>query len=202
MEDKFEDKYPKLTQMISDFYRSAAVYMDKEIALNHSNHFSMEVSNVGDKDFRLRIQYGFPQSLCVSMQTDCTFHEGECYEVNVTKFTVFAPPPNQPLLNTDYTINGLNPEMSELSVSVSSAYDGLGTIQEYSSREDIAGNPNAIKVLQGAIDDLRTALTIGEFNANVEAGSEWFPVSEGNLSPFSSKDSAPLTEGGGQVTIR
>lgn len=163
-------------QKIEKFFRIATKYMGKEIALPSNSFFEISYKN-GEKD-TFKIQYGFPQSGSVSMD----FSIGD--KIDVSNIKIFAQPPGKSMVTANYAPKG---GLEEIGLGVSMQVGlGTGTV-EYTEKEEINNNPNALQMLDIATSDLEKALVIGKYNGVAPDSSEYFPIS--GSSPYPTKHS-------------
>ena len=158
-------------QKIDSFFRTAMKYYGKEIALPSNQHFSIDqvIDEEKDKDgeYNYMIQYGFPQSGCVSMDFG---YSQESNSFSINGISVFAPPIGEDIIMANFAPQV---ESGEVGISVNFGLD-TGT-QKHSKLNEIEENPNALKMLDIAISDLNKAQVLGECREAVPVGSTHIP---------------------------
>ena len=156
---------------IKDFFRKSVVHYGKEVSVPSDQHFGIEEyindPDIPDGEHRYIIQYGYPQSGCVSVNFSYSDAEGFA----ITGVEVFAPPEGQDFVMANYTPET---ELGEIGISMSFGLP-IGTV-EHKTPEDIERNPNAVKMLDFAINDLTQAKEHGECMVAVEKDSRTVPV--------------------------
>lgn len=159
------------SKKLDSFFRTSLKYYGKEIGLTSNQHFSIDQISDPDKEqageYRYVIQYGFPQSGCVSL------HFGYSQESNsftVNKVSVYAPPVGENIIMANFAPQT---QVGEIGISVNFGID-MGT-QEHTSLSEIEANPNALKMLDIATLDLSQAQILGECRVAVPEGSERIP---------------------------
>ena len=159
------------TQKIYSFFRTAVKYYGKEIALPSNQYFSINqvVDEEKDKDgeYNYMIQYGFPQSGCVSMDFEYS-HESKSFSIN--GISVFAPPTGENIVMANFAPQA---KVGYVGISVNCGLD-MGT-QKHSKLSEIEENPNALKMLDIAISDLDKAQVLGKCRVVVPVGSTRIP---------------------------
>lgn len=159
------------TQKIDSFFRTAMKYYGKEIALPSNQHFSIDqvVDEEKDKDgeYNYMIQYGFPQSGCVSMDFG---YSQESNSFSIKGISVFAPPTGENIVMANFAPQA---KVGDIGISVNFGLD-TGT-QKHSKLSEIEENPNALKILDIAISDLDKAQVLGECREEVPVGSTRIP---------------------------
>ena len=159
------------TQKINSFFRMAMKYYGKEIVLPSNQHFSIDqvIDEGKDKDgeYNYMIQYGFPQSGCVSMDFG---YSQESNSFSINGISVFAPPTGENIIMANFAPQV---EAAGVGISVNFGLD-IGT-QKHSKISEIEENPNALKMLDIAISDLDKAQVLGECRAAVPVGSTRIP---------------------------
>ena len=172
-----------ISQKINNFFGTAIKYHGEEIALQSNQYFSIDQIVNDDKEqdgkYDYHIQYGFPQSGCISMKF--TYSENE-NAFSINDISIYVPPANQELIIANYA-----PEMQfgEMQIQTNIGVD-MKT-QKYSNLSEIELNPNAIKMLDMAISDLQNALVIGENKQTVSIGSDIIPCCSTVPYPHTSK---------------
>jgi len=159
------------SKKINSFFRTALKYYGKKIGLTSNQFFSINQICDSDKEqegeYRYTIQYGFPQSGCVSMNFGY-FQKSNSFTVD--KISVYAPPIGENIIMANFA-----PQLQEGSVGISVNFGmDMGT-QEHSNIQEIEGNPNALKMLDIATSDLNQAQVLGECRIAVPEGSDRIP---------------------------
>ena len=158
-------------QKIDSFFKTAMKYYGKEIALPSNQHFSIDQIIDEEKykngEFNYMIQYGFPQSGCVSMKFG--YSQGN-NSFSINGISVYSPPKGEDVIMANFAPQV---ESGGIGISVNLGID-TGT-QEYSKLSEIDENPNALKILDIAISDLDKAQVLGECREAVPVGSTRIP---------------------------
>ncbi len=159
------------SKKIESFFRTSLKYYGKEIALPSNQHFSIDqISNPNKEqegDYRYIIQYGFPQSGCVSVNFGYS-HKNNSFTVD--NISVYAPPVGENIIMANFSPQT---QVGEIGISVNFGID-TGT-QEHKSLSEIEANPNALRMLDIATSDLSRAQILGECRVAVPEGSERIP---------------------------
>lgn len=157
------------TQKIDSFFRTAMKYYGKQIALPSNQHFSIDqvIGKEKDGEYNYMIQYGFPQSGCVSMDFG---YSKESNSFSINGISVFAPPIGEDIIMANFAPQV---EAYGVGISVNLGLD-IGT-QQHTKISEIEENPNALKMLDIAISDLDKAQVLGECRAAVPVGSTRIP---------------------------
>lgn len=149
------------------FTKAAVKYVGKEIQLASGQFFSINLLNDKQQN-ELHIQYGFPQSGGVNVHLPL---DGE-KKGKISIFSVTAPSSDKPF------VSALFDEKKDvgagINVTLSSGMD-MG-FDEHDTSEKIEANPNAMKMLEFATDDLNEALVLGNSSTVVAEGSTRTPV--------------------------
>ena len=155
-------------QALSEFLGVAVNYIGKEIELKSSQHFSITY-NIEDENMPMyQFQYGFPQSGCVSLSMiNGGEHEGKCARVLVT-----APSADKEFVTA--TFKDKKEVGAGLSVGVSFGID-MG-FDEHKTFAEIEANPNAITMVDLAVQDLSQAVVLGESREAVSEGEKHLPA--------------------------
>lgn len=159
------EKIKKLLEIVLSYY-------GKEIALSSVQHFSfdqiIDEENSIQGKYKYHIQYGFPQSGCVNMIIN---YRKDVNSFSVDKISVYAPTSDK-----DFVVTNFIPqfELDNLNVSENFGVD-IGTI-EHTSSIDIEQNPNAMKMLDMAINDLSQAEVLGKCEQEAPIGSQEIPI--------------------------
>ena len=156
---------------IKGFFISAMSYYGKEVALTSNQYFGIDqlVGNPNDLigDIQYKIQYGYPQSGCVSMNVNYSQVFGR---FRISGVEVYAPPKDM-----DFVLASAIPEtnLEELSIN----YDfGVPNGSVLHKLDDIMDNPNAVKMLEYATADLATAEVLGPCHEYADEGSDRVPI--------------------------
>lgn len=162
----------KLNDKMTNFFRKAFAFYGKEICLESHQHFGIEQIVDEEKEqqgeYNYHIQYGFPSSGCVSMNVS---YSTENNSFLIDKMTVYAPPADKELVTAIFTPQS---QIGEVSVSANFGLD-IGT-EEHKSKDEIINNPNALKMLDIAINDLSKAEILGECRLAVSIESDRIPL--------------------------
>lgn len=163
------DNNEQIRKKISEFFQKAFQYYGKEIVLDSKQHFNINFvkNNENEEIDNFQIQYGFPQSGCVSM--GCSYSKKE-EKFFIDEITVYAPSRNE-----EFIVANLAPQYDDgiLNMSFNMGLD-MNT-QQHNSVKSISENPNAVKMLETAINDLSKAEVIGECMVGVPADSDFIP---------------------------
>ena len=167
-----ENKINQTREKITDFLRKSIKYYGKEIALDSNQHFSINQicndENLQNGIYDYQIQYGFPQSGCITMEF--SFNE-KSKSFSIDKATVYAPPADKEFIVANFAPQT---DFDELSVRANFGLD-MDT-KKHTSSAEISQNPNALNMLDFAIGDLEKAEVLGECRLAVPAGSERIPL--------------------------
>ena len=176
----------KSDEKIKNFVNASLMYNGKLIAFPSNQVFSITeiIKQKKDNDSKdegvvYRIQYGFPDSGCVSVKLKIIGKKGTVFDVEV-----YAPPADKPMITANFASDAN--VISELGVHFQTGVD-MGTVK-HSTEEEIDANPNALQMLDIAISDLNDALIIGDYNVAVEKGSEYYPTSGSTTYPNKTDD--------------
>ena len=154
-----------------DFFRIAIKYMGKDIAIPSNNIF--DINYVVDKQAELEgirkytIQYGFPQSGGVFLSFSVIEEENR---IGITDLSVYAPSADQEMIIANY-----NPEMEAGGIGISFKAGLDNETIEHKSLDEIENNPNAMQMLDIAIEDLSKAEVLGECMECVPMDSDTIP---------------------------
>lgn len=174
-----ENNVETVLEKLEDFFRNSLKYYGKEIALESNQSFSieqiydLEKQNAGE--YRYKIQYGFPQSGCVSMNFGYS-EKTKKFTVAADEVSIYVPPVGEELVMANFSqqlYGGLG------SIGINLGAD-MGTLK-YTGIDEIASNPNAVKLLSIATEDLCRAQILGECMLNVSVGSDCIPVCNSRL---------------------
>ena len=179
-----EDKITQIQEKITDFWRKSFKFFGKEIALDSNQHFGIDQirndENLQKGIYDYKVQYGFPQSGCITL--DFSFIE-EDKSFSIDKITVYAPPADK-----EFIVANFAPQagFDELSISANFGLD-MGT-KEHTCCTEIFQNPNALKLLDFAIEDLTKAEILGECRLEVPIGSKRIPVCHSTNKPLNKEE--------------
>lgn len=168
-----------IEELMTLFLKTSLTFMGKEICLPSNQYFGIEQIIDEEKNeqeiYEYAIQYGFPQSGCISTRIDYLKQNNS---VEVTKFTVYAQPADEQIM-----IGNIIPEekIGELTIKTHFGVD-VGTI-EHSTPDEIEANPNAVKTIKLAINDLSKAEVIDECLLSVPIGSDRIPCANSTTKP-------------------
>lgn len=175
-----EDKINQTREKITDFWRKSFKYYGKEITLDSNQHFSIDQirndENLQNGLYIYQIQYGFPQSGCISL--GFSFNQ-ESESFSIDSITVYAPPSDKEMIIANFAPQS---EFDGLSVSANFGFD-MGT-EEHKSISSIVNNSNALKILDFAISDLNKAEILGECRLEAPIGSERIPMCHSTNKPL------------------
>ncbi len=136
---KFED-------IVKKFYRTAVQYLGKEITLSSNQEFGIE--EVFDEDPRkghkFNVHYGTPETGAVVLNFIITNY----HAIGVNNVTVYAPKEGESFDVAD----GSN----------------LERIEKYAGIAQIMSNPNALKMIDFATEDLKQAEVVGDIEKLVQ----------------------------------
>ena len=164
----------RLLQKIEKFFKTAIKYYGKQIGLNSNQIFTIEQINDAEKEkagvYSYTIQYGYPQSGCVSLDFRYT-KEKNLFTVD--KVCIYAPPASKDLVIANFAPQT---QIGAVDINVNVGIDN-GTLK-HSTFSEIEANPNAMKMLDIAILDLNEAQILGECTIVVFEGSKTIPCCE------------------------
>ncbi len=167
-----EDNKKLVKEKLRYFVKFGLLLYGNEIELPSIAYFGfneiLKFDNQTDGLHRYTIQYGYPQSGCVTLTLD--YNPGE-KTIDIKKYSVYANEEDNDLVGATFNTK-LKTEIGPADVSFGI---DLGT-KEYSDISDIAKSPNAIKMLDTAISDLSKANVIGPCNVMVPDESDSVPV--------------------------
>lgn len=167
-------------EKISAFWRKSLKYYGKEIALDSNQYFSINQicndDNLQKGIYDYKVQYGFPQSGCITLGFS---YKKEDDSFLIDKITVYAPPADKEFIVASFAPQA---DFDELSVSMNFGLD-MGT-KKHTSCAEISQNPNALNMLDFAIEDLEKAQVLGECRLEVPAGSEQIPICHSTNKPL------------------
>ena len=174
-----EDKNNQASEKITSFFRKSFEYYGKEIALESNQHFGIDQILNEEKqkqgEYNYHIQYGFPSSGCVSMNFS---YSKESDSFSIDEITVYAPPADKEMVMATFAPQS---QVGEVNISANFGLD-MGT-EEHKSISSIANNPNALKMLEIAINDLGQAEILGDCRVAVPIGSELIPCTNSTNRP-------------------
>lgn len=160
-----------IDEKIKKFLIISLKYYGKEIVLSSNQHYSINQiidESINNNETKYSIQYGFPQSGCISMIFS---YKKEENQIIINKVTVYAPEKDKELLMATFS-----PQFNDGAFNVKTNIGLDMDTKEYSNPEDIEQNPNALKILDIAISDLEQAQIIGECRVAVPEGNTLIPV--------------------------
>lgn len=159
-------------EKMSKLLKIALAYYGKEISLPSTQLFSFDQINDEESSikgkYNYHIQYGFPQSGCVSMRFS---YLEESNSFSISKISVYAPPADK-----EFVVANFAPQSDFGAISVSANFGLDMDTKKHTSSIEIEQNPNALKMLDMAISDLSQAEVLGECGAVVPIGSDRIPL--------------------------
>ena len=159
-------------EKIGKLLKIALAYYGKEISLPSTQLFTFDQINDEENSiegkYNYHIQYGFPQSGCVSMKFSY-LEENNSFSIN--KISVYAPTADK-----EFVVTNFAPQSDFGAISVSANFGLDMDTKEHTSSVEIEQNPNALKMLDMAINDLSQAEILGECRAEVPIGSDRIPL--------------------------
>lgn len=163
---------------IEIFVRKSLKCFGSEVALPSNNMF--EINEIlGDEQNKqtYSIQYGFPQSGSVIARFDF-LKESRQLIIDSSTVTVHAVPEGKEMM-----IANLSQETSvdELGLGMNINFGLDNGTQEYSGIEEIEKSPNAVKMLDIAINDLDEVQILGDCMVAVPMGSKMIPVTTSTM---------------------
>ena len=166
-----------LDDKTKEFFKTSMQFFGKEIEVPSGQYFCID--RIIDPDdlskIYMQIQYGFSQSGCVNMGCEL---DQKNMAARIKEFTIYAPPEGEDIVMINYT-----PEVDFWDVGITMDV-GLNTgAIKHSTSEEILRNPNAIRMLDTAINDISKAQIIGECKADVVEGSLRIPCCESKRRP-------------------
>ncbi|MBR3145843.1 MAG: hypothetical protein IKF47_01125 [Bacilli bacterium] len=177
----------KAEDKAKQFLKTSLRYYDKEIAIPSNRVFSItELLNERDAHNHKTafiIQYGFPQSgaVCLSFILDTS---SEKPHATITDFSIYTQPADKNLVVANFSTKNQNSILDELNIDNSFGLD-TKTVK-FSSYEEIDNNPNALHMIDMAIDDLNNALVLGDCRECSSIGSDRIPYC--NTVPYPEKE--------------
>ena len=146
-------------QKVNTFFSLSMKCVGKEIAIPSNQNFMIErIVDKGEEDsYYFHIQYGFPQSGSVILGFLYSLKD---HSASLKRISVSTQSADKEFLMANY-----NPKetIGALGININFGID-TGT-EEYNSFEEIEKNPNALKMLDFAIDDLKEAKILGPCRA-------------------------------------
>ncbi|MCM1053740.1 MAG: hypothetical protein NC483_07190 [Ruminococcus sp.] len=156
---------------IEKFFRVSSQYLGKEIGLLSGQHFSIahfrSKEKADDGTLNYLIQYGFPQSGAVCLNFDYLPAQNA---VTINKIEVFAPEAGKEMTLASFAPQA---QVAEFGISINFGVDN--NTKPHLTHSEIEANPNALKMLDLAIDDLAHAQVIGECQLCVPKDSDYIP---------------------------
>lgn len=178
-----EDRINQTREKIEDFWRKSLKYYGKEIVLGSNQYFSIDQIRNGENlqmgIYDYRIQYGFPQSGCITI--DFSFDE-DSKSFSINNIIVYAPPADKEFVVANYA-----PQVTLGEMNVSANFGIDMHTEKHASIEAISQNPNALNMLDFASDDLDKAEVLGECRVVVPSGSEIIPMCNCTNKPYKGK---------------
>lgn len=175
-----EAQNAQVTEKMTMLLKFALSFYDKEISLPSNQFFSfdqiIDEKNTRDGEYNYQVQYGFPQSGSVLMNFSY-FEESDSFTVD--KLSVHAPSADK-----EFAVANFTPQTDFGGISISANFGLDMKTEEYTSLEDIEQNPNAIKMIDMAIDDLSQAEILGECMVGVPIGSNKIPLCSTSVKPL------------------
>lgn len=168
-----------IEELMTLFLRTSLAFMGKEICLPSNQYFGIEQIVDEEKNtqeiYEYAIQYGFPQSGCISTRIS---YSKQKKSIEVNEFEVYAQPADEQIMMSNFV-----PEekIDEINIKVHFGAD-IGTIQ-HSTPDEIDANPNAVKTIKIAINDLSKAEILGECLLDVPVGSDRIPCTSSTTKP-------------------
>lgn len=166
-----ENSNEKIVEKINSFFKTSLEFFGKEIGLVSNQEFS--ITQIRDKErekegkTKYMIQYGFPQSGCVSVGFS---YSEEDKSFSMDNVSVFAPPAGEPIMMANFAPQE---EIEGVSIKFKMGMD-MGT-EKHETLKEIEENPNALKMIDIAIRDLSRAQILGECMLAVPVGSDYIP---------------------------
>lgn len=167
------DSKEKAVKAIIRFVNAANSVRDKEIGLQKTSLFDYIGQKQDETGSYYNIQYGWPQSGCVSVSFAMTNDKAvleksllrwpadeDGYSPAVVSCSVNTQPEGEQIIMANFADK--NEIMPELSMNIGFGIN-TGT-EEYTTLEEIGNNPNAIKLLEIAAGDLERAEVYGDFD--------------------------------------
>lgn len=173
-------KVNQATEKVTSFFMESLKYYGKEITLQSNQHFSIDkvVNKQKEKqgEYNYHIQYGFPCSGCVSMNFSYSKENGS---FSIDKITVYAPPADKEMIITNFASQEQSDEFNI------SAHLGIDMeTEEHKNINSITNNPNALKMLEIAVNDLDKATILGECRIVAPMGSDLIPCTNSTNRPL------------------
>ena len=160
-----------IEKKISIFFRTAFKYYGKEIGLTSNQPFFINQLCNPEKEqygeYNYMIQYGFPQSGCVSLKFQYS-QEEKSFTIN--EVSVYAPPAEENIIMANFATPLQD---GPIGVDINFGMD-MGT-KSHTSIDEIEENPNALKMIELATSDLSKAQILGKCMLEVPEGSDMIP---------------------------
>ena len=167
------DSKKEAVKAIIRFLNAANLVRDKEIGLRNTSNFDYIGLKSDETGSYYNIQYGWPQSGCVSVSFAMTNDKAvldksllrwpadeDGYSPAILSCSVNTQPEGEQIIMANFAPK--TKTMPELSINIDFGIN-TGT-EEYTTLEEIGNNPNAIKLLGIAADDLERAEVYGDFD--------------------------------------
>ena len=153
------------------FLQKALKLYGKELSIPSNQPFF--ISEIEDEESKktgnpkIRVQYGFPQSGSVCVDFNIIIDEKKA---EMTDVVVFTQPSDKDIIMANYA-----PQSKTGEVTINANF-GMNTgTQKYATFKEIDENPNALKLLDIAIEDLDNAIIHGPFNGSIPMNSNSIP---------------------------
>lgn len=172
-----EDNNSQAHEKIRNFFKAVLRCYGSEIGLSSNQYFSIDQICDSEEEqsdeLNFVAQYGFPQSGGVTINFKVSKVKEERKTITICNVNVYAPPKEKKIM-----IANFSPEIQTGYVGISANFGlDVGT-EEHTSTEEIEANPNALKMLEIATEDLNQAQILGECRLVVQAGSSRIPCCE------------------------
>ena len=158
---------------IIKFFRISFTNFGKEIAIPSDQFFTInQISNIEKEkagEYSYYIQYGFFHTGCICLNLSYFFKSNE---VKLNNICIYAPEKEKNVSSPIKISEGTNKFLNEKT-------------EKYSTIDEIANNPIAIKLLDLAISDLQQTIVLGEY---------FSPMLNNNIIPCCSTKTYPHEE--------
>lgn len=175
-----EDKINQAREKISDFWKKSVKYYGKEIALDSKNSFVIcqirNDENLRKGIYNYQIQYGFPQSGCITLSF--SFREKN-KSFSIDEITIYAPQADK-----EFILAHFDPQTNIDELKIKERYAIDVGIKSHTTLPEIAQNSNALNMLNFAIGDLEKAEVLGECRADMPLWSKQIPICHSTNKPL------------------
>ena len=172
------------SKKLDRFFRTAIAYYGKEIGLTYNQHFGIDQICDPEKEeegeYRYAMQYGFPQSGCVSLRFG---YSDKDHSFTIDDITVYAQPAGENMMVANFA-----PQTQIGPIGIQANFGIDMGCEKYTTLRAIDENPNALRMLDMATADLMEARILGECRVVVPEGSDRIPCCDCTYLPRQSED--------------